>query len=130
VGEIFDVVVSRPVSTDCLVSFEGRRYSVPFAFVGRRVEVRGTAAHVVVHADGREIARHARRTAARLLLEPAHFEGESTERVLRPTPLGRRAQLQVRGLSSPSRARLAEVPPVRTLSRAMAFYAEAVEALA
>src|SRR5690606_27865068 len=35
----FDVVVSRPVSRDCLVSFEGRRYSVPFAWAGRHVEV-------------------------------------------------------------------------------------------
>ena len=30
-AEPFDVVVTRRVSRDCLVSFEGRRYSVPFA---------------------------------------------------------------------------------------------------
>lgn len=33
-SEPFDVVVSRPVHRDCLVSFEGQGYSVPFR-VGR-----------------------------------------------------------------------------------------------
>jgi transposase len=130
IGEIFDVVVSRPVSRDCLVSFEGRRYSVPFAWVDRDVEVLGTAAHVLVMGGGKEIARHPRRTEARLLLDPAHFEGESTERVIRPTPLGRRAELQIRGLSSPSRTHLEWVPPASELSRSMAEYAQLVEALA
>jgi transposase len=129
-GEIFDVAVSRPVSRDCLVSFEGRRYSVPFAWVDHDVEVLGTAAHVVVLGGGKEIARHPRRTEARLLLDPAHFEGESTDRVIRPTPLGRRAQLQIQGLSSPSRTHLEWVPSVAELSRSLAEYAQLVEALA
>jgi hypothetical protein len=97
-AEPFDVVVSRRVSRDCLISFEGRRYSVPFAWVGRQVEVLGTHAHVVVRGEGEEIARHARGTRARLLLDPAHYEGESTDRVERPTPLGHRARLQMAGL--------------------------------
>lgn len=129
-GEIFDVVVSRPVSPDCLVSFEGRRYSVPFAWVDHDVEVLGTAAHVLVMGGGREIARHPRRTEARLLLDPAHFEGESTDRVIRPTPLGKRAELQIRGLSSPSRTHLGWVPAAAELSRSLAEYAQLVEALA
>src|SRR5690554_6897292 len=87
----FDVVVSRPVSRDCLVSFEGRRYSVPFAWAGRRVEVFGLHGFISIRAEGREVARWPRHTPQRLLLDPSHFEGESTERVLRPTPLGRRA---------------------------------------
>jgi hypothetical protein len=95
VHEPFDCVVARRVSRDCLVSFEGRRYSVPFALVGRTVEVRGTAEHVVIVADGAELARHARRTATRLLLTPAHFEGPSTATVRAPTPLGRRALAQL-----------------------------------
>jgi transposase len=130
VEEIFDLVVSRTVSRDCLVSFEGRRYSVPFALVGRQVEVRGTATHVVIGAAGRELARHLRGTDARLLLDPAHFEGESTDRVIRPTPLGRRARLQLQGLSSPARTHLHEVPPAREISRSLHQYAELVEALA
>ncbi|MDB4874063.1 MAG: hypothetical protein JWM41_509 [Gemmatimonadetes bacterium] len=98
VHEPFDCVVARRVSRDCLVSFEGRRYSVPFAWVGRSVEVRGTAAHVVVLAAGAEVARHARHTAARTVLVPAHYDGESTPTVRAPTPLGRRAALQLASL--------------------------------
>lgn len=93
--ELFDCVVARRVSRDCLVSFESRRYSVPFAWCGRQVEVRGTAAHVVVLAEGQEIARHDRGTRRILVLEPGHYDGESTATVRAPTPLGRRARLQL-----------------------------------
>jgi hypothetical protein len=98
VHEPFDCVVARRVSRECLVSFEGRRYSVPFATVGRTVEVRGTAHHVVILMQGRELARHARRTSARLVLTPAHYDGPSTATVRAPTPLGRRARAQLAGL--------------------------------
>lgn len=101
VHEPFDCVVARRVTRDCLVSFEGRRYSVPFGSVGRTVEVRGTAQQVVVLAEGREIARHARHTIARLVLVPGHYDGASTAAVRAPTPLGRRAQRQLAGLPAP-----------------------------
>jgi transposase len=127
-SEIFDLLVSRQVSRDCLVSFEGRRYSVPFAYVGRSVEVRGTSAHVVVHADGREIARHPRGTQSRMLIDERHYEGDSTDRVLRPTPLGRRARLQLAGLSSSSRRHLALIPEAAAHARPMDEYAAVVEA--
>ncbi|MEX2552334.1 MAG: IS21 family transposase, partial [Actinomycetota bacterium] len=99
--EPFDVVVSRRVHRDCLVSFEGRRYSVPFQWVGRQVEVLGTHRYVMIRAEGQEIARHLRHTQALLVLEPDHFEGDSTDRVLRPSPLGHRARLQMAGLTGP-----------------------------
>ncbi len=35
------------------------------------------------------IATHPRATAARLVIDQAHYEGPSTERVLAPPPLGR-----------------------------------------
>src|SRR5690606_18360390 len=91
----YGVVVSRRVSQDCPLSSEGRLCSVPFHWVGRTVEVLGTHAEVIVRAGGEEIARHPRHTAALLVLDPAHFEGSSTDRVLAPTPLGRRARLQL-----------------------------------
>lgn len=87
--EPFDVVVTRPVNDDCLVSFEGRQYSVPFRYLGRRVEIRGCAGRVQVLADGDIIAEHPRHTAQRILLETAHYEGPSTPTVQAPTPLGR-----------------------------------------
>ena len=74
-AELFDVEVARRVSRDCLVSFEGRRYSVPFAWAGQWVDVRGTARDVVVRGGGQEIARHRRGTRALLLLKEAHYEG-------------------------------------------------------
>lgn len=127
--EPFDVVISRRVQRDCLISFEGRRYSVPFRWVGRHVEVLGTHAHVVVRAGGEEVARHPRHTRARLVIDPAHFEGESTADVLRPTPLGYRARLQVAGLSGPSRTALWLLPEPDRIRRPLDAYAELVEAL-
>lgn len=128
-GEPFDLVVTRKVHRDCLVSFEGRRYSVPFAWVGRHVDIWGTLNHVVIRAEGDEIARHARNTRQRLLIDPRHYEGESTDRVERPTPLGRRAQLQMAGLSSPSRRALLEAPERDQIARPLDAYVQLVEAL-
>jgi transposase len=107
--EPFDCVVTRRVSRDALVGFEGRRYSVPFAWITRAVEIRGTAQDVVIWAEGAEIARHPRHTPARLLLTPAHYEGPSTPTVRAPTPLGRRAHQQLMGRAgTPTRRPLAE----------------------
>lgn len=128
-AEPFDVVVTRRVSRDCLVSFEGRRYSVPFAWVGRQVEIRGTHTHVVIRGDEIEVARHARRTRQRLLLDPEHYEGASTDRVERPTPLGRRARLQMAGLSSASAETLLGLPNSERLARPLDDYVKLVEAL-
>ena len=69
------------------MSCEGCQYSVPFAYVGRRVEVRGCAGVVQVLAEIRIIAGHPRHTLERLVLDPTHFEGEATETVLPPRRL-------------------------------------------
>ncbi len=128
-SEPFDVVVTRKVQRDCLISFEGRRYSVPFAWVGRQVDVWGTLNHVVIRGEGVEIARHARGTPHRLLLDPRHYEGASTDRVERPTPLGQRARLQMAGLSSPSRQALLAAPDREQITRPLEAYVQLVEAL-
>jgi transposase len=120
VHEPFDCVVARRVSRDCLVSFEGRRYSVPFAWVGHLVEIRGTAAHVVIYGEGAELARHPRHTDRRLVLEPAHYEGPSTPTVLAPTPLGARARAQLA-------AQIAALPTPATLTRPLAAYLTLLE---
>ena len=88
--EAFDVVVRREVSPDCLVSFEGRRYSVPYWLMGKEVEVRGAGRWVVVLWEGEEVKRHPRHTAARLVVDQADYEGPSRDPgVMRPTPLGK-----------------------------------------
>jgi len=115
--ELFDCVVARRVSRAGLVSFEGRRYSVPFAWIGRQVEIRGTAQDVVVWAEGQAIARHPRHTRRTLVLEPTHYDGESTAPVTAPTPLGRRARLQLA-----ARPYTALLPPPETVGRPLTQY--------
>lgn len=85
----FDHVASRQVGTDALVSFEGRQYSVPFAYLGRQVEIRGGAGVVQVFAEQRVVAQHPRNTERRLLIDPAHYEGQDTPTVRAPMPLGK-----------------------------------------
>jgi hypothetical protein len=87
--EPFDLAVTRTVASDCTVAFEGRRYSVPFDRLGQRVTVHGTARTVQVVADGRVLAEHPRRGRERIVIDPSHYEGEATDTVLPPTPLGR-----------------------------------------
>ena len=87
--EPFDLVAQRRVSRESTVSFEGRTYSVPFHLADTVVEVRGCATTVQIVADGDIVAEHARHTRARIVLEPSHYEGESTARVVAPVPLGR-----------------------------------------
>jgi len=92
--EPFDLVRTCPVQRDCLVHFEGRAYTVPFAYVGRSIEARGCAAVVqlVDPGTGLIIRTYPRGTAARILTDPTCYEGEATDRVLPPVPLGRMAK--------------------------------------
>jgi transposase len=118
-SELFDVVVARRVTRDCLIGFEGRRYSVPFAWVGRTVEVLGTAQHVVIHGGGQELARHPRHTARRLVLDPRHYDGPSTATVLAPPPVGRRGRAQL--------AHWEGLPAPAAVARPLAAYVALVE---
>lgn len=87
--EPFDDVARRRVAPDCMVSFEHRSYSVPFALVGQTVEVRGAAGRVQILAGARLVASHPRHTACRVVIDQRHYEGESTDSVVAPPPLGR-----------------------------------------
>jgi len=87
--EPFDVVVRRPVGVDCMVSFEGRQYSVPFLFVKQEIEIRGLSGRVQMLKDCEVIAEHPRGTGALILRDEAHYDGEDTDRVRAPMPLGR-----------------------------------------
>jgi len=87
--EVFDVVATRIVHTDCTVNFEDRTYSVPFRLCGLAVEVRGCAAVVQILHGGRVVAEHPRASRERVVLNPAHYDGPGDERVAPPVPLGR-----------------------------------------
>jgi hypothetical protein len=113
--EPFDLAVTRRVAIDCTVAFEGRRYSVPFALVGRTVEVRGCARSVQVLFEARIVAQHERHSERRLVIDPAHFEGPATDEVLPPLPLGRMGR------------RLQEIAALEPERRPMDLYAELAE---
>jgi transposase len=87
--EPFDRVAQRRVSREATLSFEGRTYSVPFRFADQMVEVRGCTATVQMWAEGQVVASHPRRTRWRLVIDPSHYEGASTEFVEAPVRLGR-----------------------------------------
>lgn len=113
--EPFDVVVRRPVGVDCMVNFEGRQYSVPFRFVGQQVEVRGLAGRVQILKDNAVIARHPRGTDALILRDETHYEGEDTDRVRAPMPLGRMGR------------RLQEIAASNVQHRSLDLYARLAE---
>ena len=116
--EPFDVVVQRRVAIDATVSFEGRTYSVPFRLVEQMVEVRGCAAAVQVVAEGRVVASHPRHTRRRLVIEPSHYDGPSTERVLAPPPLGRMGRrLQELWALPPERRSIAQYAALAEVAR-------------
>ena len=115
--EPFDLVQHRPVHEDCTVRFEGRQYSVPFAYVGKQVEVRGCSGvvQIVDASTGHVIQQHPRGTAHRLVIDEACYEGDSTPEVTAPRPLGHMAR------------RLQELASEPVQRRAIDFYAELAE---
>jgi transposase len=90
--EPFDLVVMRRVGPDCTVRFEDRSYTVPFTHVDERVEVRGCVDKVQILSGGVVLREYPRQTSERILIDPTCFEGEATDRVLPPPPLGRMGQ--------------------------------------
>lgn len=113
--EPFDVAVTRPVYRDCIVWFENRCYAVPFEYADRRVEVRGCAETVQILAEGQVIRRYPRGTEERILVDPSCYEGESTDRVLAPPPLGKMGR------------RLQEIAQMPVESRPVELYAALAE---
>lgn len=114
--EPFDVAVTRKVAGDCTVGFEGRRYSVPFAWMDKRVEVRGCARVVQVAAAGSLLAEHPRQGRERIVIDPRHYEGEATHEILPPVPLGRMGR------------RLAAIAAMAPQQRPLDLYAALAEA--
>jgi transposase len=113
--EPFDIAVVRRVGGDCMVSFEGRSYSVPYWLMGRRVELRGCSGRVQALFDAAVVAEHRRNTRRRILIEPGHFEGEMRTDVLPPVPLGRMGR------------RLAEISAMEPEQRPLDLYAALAE---
>jgi len=66
------------VSLDCLVSFRGNRYSVPWTYAGQTVMVKVSRGKdlIVLDMDGNAVATHELcRQKGRTLLKDEHYEG-------------------------------------------------------
>ncbi|MEZ4333438.1 MAG: hypothetical protein R3F35_16875 [Myxococcota bacterium] len=91
---------------------------MPFRYADQMVEVRGCAGSVQVWAEGEVIASHPRHTRSRIVLEPSHYEGPSTDRVLAPTPLGRMGKrLQELWALAPERRSIAQYAALAEVAR-------------
>jgi len=80
----------RRVAKDCLLSYGGNRYSVPFRFAGKTVLVREpvNGGRIEIYSDVKVIAEH-RLAAGRgaMVIDPAHYEGLAEQRRRRgPAP--------------------------------------------
>ena len=68
--------IRRQVPNDARVCFKTNRYSVPWRFIGRQVEVRVEGDEVSLLHGGREIARHDLLPGRfQESIDPAHFRG-------------------------------------------------------
>jgi len=70
--------LTRKVSWDCLVPYEGSRYSVPYPYAGKRMWLRPLqgARLEILAPTGAVVATHAlRRTKGAIIIDPAHYEG-------------------------------------------------------
>jgi len=87
----FDLIQECAVHKDCTIRFEGHTYAVPFAYVGKKVEVRGESGTVQVtdRRTGQALVKYPRHTQALLQIDPRCYEGEATTDVMKPKPLGR-----------------------------------------
>lgn len=68
----------RKVSWDCLVSFRGSKYSVPWRYAGKRVWLRcSQGTHLAIRNQrGEEVARHAlAEKKGATVMEQSHYEG-------------------------------------------------------
>ena len=68
----------RKVSWDCLLSYMGSRYSVPWAYAGKQVWLRTSQGRILIvrNQKGEEIARHALAPKkGATVIDRTHYEG-------------------------------------------------------
>jgi transposase len=115
--EPFDLIRQCPVHKDCTIRFEGRTYAVPFEYAYKAVEVRGCSevVQIVDRRTGTVVKEYPRGTRRLLLLDPACYEGDATDDVQRPRPLGKMAR------------RIQELAAQAVAYRSIDFYAALAE---
>ncbi len=115
--EPFDLIRTCPVHKDATIRFEGRTYTVPFEYIHGTVEVRGCSGflEVVDRKNGEILRKYPRGTDERLLIDPTCYEGDATDTVAAPRPLGRMSR------------RLNEIASTGVQFRSIDIYAQLAE---
>jgi hypothetical protein len=115
--EPFDLIRTCKVHKDCTIRFEGRTYTVPFCYAYGTVEVRGCSGvvHIVDRKTGEIVKEYPRNTEKLLLVDSTCYEGEATEQVEAPRPLGRMAR------------KLEEIAAIPVMQRSIDIYAQLAE---
>jgi transposase len=109
--EPFDLLRTCPVHKDATIRFEGRTYTVPFAYAYSAVEVRGCSGFVQVvdRKTGEILRQYPRGTQQRLFVDPSCYEGASAAEVAAPRPLGRMARKLAEAAAAPVQMRSIEI---------------------
>lgn len=115
--EPFDLIRTCAVHQDATIRFEGRTYTVPFEYIQRQVEVRGCNGfiQIVDCQNGQILRQYSRGTAQLLFVDPTCYDGEETDTVIRPRPLGRMSR------------KLAEIANLPVQLRSIDIYAQLAE---
>lgn len=106
-------VEPRKVSHDCLVSWNGSKYSVPWTLAGREVVVRELeSGALLVEHDGQVVARHRVLSSRGRVLDPVHYRGIPLTGGKRPgRALGQQVYVEIQTRPLELYDRLAEVTP-------------------
>jgi hypothetical protein len=66
--------MERRADTQCLVNFDGNKYSIPSEYAGKQVSIRIFAERLVFAVSGKTVAEHARSfEKGRYVLDPLHY---------------------------------------------------------
>jgi len=122
----------RRVAKDCLLSYRGNRYSVPFRFAGKTVLVREPVdrGRIEIYSDVKVIAEHQLAEGRGVMvMNPAHYAGlEEQRRARGPAPPNGSASAVVELTPGPGVGRGFVAPEVE--ERSLAVYQEVADVAA
>ncbi|WP_156319067.1 hypothetical protein [Propionispora sp. 2/2-37] len=75
-GYVLEVCQMRKVASDCLVSYEASRYSVPWKYISQIVAIREQSGNIQIYHQGQSIAEHPKTSEKhKLIMQPDHYQG-------------------------------------------------------
>lgn len=77
-----EVAITRQVARDCMITFGGNRYSVPWRFAGKQVQVELWGDEIRIECNTEVIATHRKLSGTgRQCSDPAHYQGLFKDRM-------------------------------------------------